>query len=178
MSVMNTEMEKNDELRMEWDPFTDDQVEGLFFPGAEREERVEQLAHLLRYGAPLTLLIGAAGTGKRTLLSHLLSRLDHDLFDIAVVDADVMLDLPTLLSLLDEPWRSLGPFTPDNYLGLVPAVAAAADEESKTLLCIIRHAQLLSAELVAQLQAMLAAAAGLPVKCLLLVDAVELEAVP
>lgn len=178
MSVMNTEMEKNDELRMEWDPFTDDQVEGLFFPGAEREERVEQLAHLLRYGAPLTLLIGAAGTGKRTLLSHLLSRLDHDLFDIAVVDADVMLDLPSLLSLLDEPWRSLRPFTPDNYLELVPAVAAAADEESKTLLCIIRHAQLLSAELVAQLQAMLAAAAGLPVKCLLLVDAVELEAVP
>lgn len=178
MSVMNMEMEKNDDLRMEWDPFTDDHVEGLFFPGAEREERVGQLAHLLRYGAPLTLLIGRAGIGKRTLLSHLLSQLDRDLFDIAILDAGVMLDLPGLLSLLDEPWRSLRPFTPDNYLELVPAVAAAADEESKTLLCIIRHAQHLSAELVVQLQAMLAAAAGLPVKCLLLIDAAELEAVP
>lgn len=178
MSVMNTEMEKNDDLRMEWDPFTDDHVDGLFFPGAEREERVEQLAHLLRYGAPLTLLIGKVGIGKRTLLSHLLSRLDPDLFDIATVDADVMLDLPALLSKLDEPWRSLRPFTPDNYLELIPAVAAAADEESKTLLCVIRHAQHLSADLVAQLQAMLVATAGLPVKCLLLIDAAELEAVP
>ena len=178
MSVMHTEMDKNDELRMEWDPFTDDQVEGLFFPGAGRGELAEQLLHLLRYGSSLTLLVGSPGVGKRNLLVHVLTQIDRDLFDIAVIDAHVMLDFAQLLSQLDDPWRSLRPFTPDNYLELVPAVASAADEESKTLVCVLVGAQQLSEAVLGHLQAMLSASAGLPVKCLLLVDGAELEAVP
>lgn len=178
MSVMRTEMDNHDELRMEWDPFTDHQTTGLFFPGAGRAELAEQLLHLLRYGSSLTLLVGPSGVGKRNLLVHLLSQADRDLFDLAVVEATVMLEFAQLLSQLDEPWRSLRPFTPENYLELVPAVAAAADEESKTLVCVIVGAQQLSQDVLDQLHAMLGAAAGLPVKCLLLVDAAELEAVP
>ena len=175
MSVMHPEMEKSDEMRMEWDPFSDDQIEGLFFGDAGRAELVEQLLHLLRYGSPLTLLVGPAGIGKRNLLNHLLTQMDPDLFDIAVVEAGTVSDFAQLLTMLDDPWRSLRPFSPDNFLELVPAVAAAADEESKTLVCIVRGAQQMSTELLVGLQSLLSASAGLPVKCLLLVDAGELE---
>lgn len=178
MSVMHTEMDSSDELRMEWDPFNDNQTEGLFFPGAGRAELGEQLLHLLRYGSNLTLLVGPSGVGKRNLLVHLLSQMDRELFDMAIIEATVMLEFSQLLSQLDDPWRSLRPFTPDNYLELVPAVAAAADEESKTLVCVIVGAQQLSQDVLTHLQALLSGAAGLPVKCLLLVDAAELEAVP
>lgn len=178
MSVMHKEMDKNDELRMEWDPFSDEQADGRFFPGAGRGERVEQLLQLLRYGPGLSLLVGPTGIGKRSLLVHLLTLIDRDLFDVAVLDAAATPDFARLLTQLDEPWRSMEPFTPDNFLELVPAVAAAADEESKTLVCILVGAQQLSVAVLDSLQAMLTASAGLPVKCLLLVDAAELEAVP
>lgn len=177
MSVMHMEMDKNDELRMDWDPFGD-RGEGQFYPGAGRAERVEQLLHLLRYGPGLSLLVGPAGVGKRTVLVHLLGQLDRELFDLAVLEASAELTFPQLLEQLDDPWRSLRPFTPDNCLEAVPAVAAAADEESKTLVCILVGAQLLSADVLENLQALLGASAGLPVKCLMLVDAPELEAAP
>lgn len=176
MPVMHMDMDTSDELRMEWDPFG----EGgdTFYPGAGRAELVDQLLHLLRYGPALSLLAGPAGAGKRTVLVRMLQQLDRDLFDLAVLEARPELTFDGLLAQLNDPWRSLQPFTLDNYLETVPAVAAAADEESKTLVCVLVGAQVLAPEVVGHLQALLGASAGLPVKCLLLVDAPELEAVP
>jgi len=37
-------------------PFDDGDVEGLFFPGAGRQEALDQFVHLLRYGPSLLVL--------------------------------------------------------------------------------------------------------------------------
>ena len=175
---MHTEMEKNDELRMEWDPFADTPPNGGFFSGAGRGELAEQILYLLRYGSCLSLLAGPAGVGKRNLLVHLLTRIDRDLFDVAVIDGEATTEFSQLLTQLDGPWRSSTPFTVDNYRELVPKVAATADEESKTLVCILVGVQAVPESVLNSLQSLLTATAGLPVKCMLLVDCAELESVP
>ncbi len=179
MSVMQKDMANiGDNMRMEWDPFSDSAQSGLFFGGAGRADTIEQLQHLLRYGPVLTVLAGDAGVGKRTLVDQLLRQLDRDLFDVADVNAGVLLSFQQLLTSLEEPWRSLHPITYDNYMELVPALAAAADEESKTLLCVVREAQKMDAETIADLNALLGNAAGLPIKFLLVVGAPEIERAP
>ena len=175
MSVMQKEMPDNDNLSMEWDPFSDEQIEGLFFSGGGRAEMLDQLQHLLRYGSSLTILAGEPGVGKGFLVDKLLPQLDPDLFDIADIQADVMMSFEQILHLLDEPWRSLRPFTLENFQEMVPAVATAADDESKTLLCILRDAEQLDAEVLDQLQILLSVSAGLPVKCLLVAAVAEVE---
>ena len=175
MSVMQKEMPDNDNLSMEWDPFSDEQIEGLFFSGGGRGEMLEQLQHLLRYGSSLTVLAGESGVGKGFLVDKLLRQLDPDLFDIADITADVMMSFEQILHLLDEPWRSLRPFTLENFQEMVPAVATAADDESKTLLCILRDAEQLDSEVLNQLQILLGVSAGLPVKCLLVAAVAEVE---
>lgn len=179
MSVMQKDMANiGDNMRMEWDPFSDTAQSGLFFGGANRAETIEQLQHLLRYGPVLTVLAGDTGVGKRTLVDQLLRQIDRDLFDVADVNAGVMLSFQQLLTSLEEPWRSLHPITYDNYMELVPALASAADEESKTLLCVVREAQKMDAETIADLNALLGNAAGLPIKFLLVVGAPEIERAP
>ncbi|HVL01966.1 MAG TPA: hypothetical protein VM553_19250, partial [Dongiaceae bacterium] len=179
MSVMQKDVAlMDDNVPMEWDPFTDPQEGVPFFGGAGRAETVEQLQHLLRYGPGLVVLAGGNGVGKQTLVDHLLDQLDPDLFDVADLQANVMLSFQQLLTSLEEPWRSLHPITLDNYLELVPALASAADEESKTLLCLVRDAEQLDGESIADLKALLGVATGLPLKFLLVVGATEIEQAP
>ncbi|MGB1059344.1 MAG: hypothetical protein ACPGZU_04385, partial [Ketobacter sp.] len=60
-------------------PFIDGAVDGLFFPGAGRQDAVQQLTHLLRYGPALLLLYGDEGIGKHFVIDRLLAELDFDL---------------------------------------------------------------------------------------------------
>ena len=79
MSVMQKDVARmDDNMPMEWDPFTDPPQGAPFFPGAGRAEIVEQLQHLLRYGPGLVVLAGASGVGKETLVDYLLDELDPD----------------------------------------------------------------------------------------------------
>lgn len=180
MSVMQKDMVNvDDNMRMEWDPFSDTAAPSApFFGGAGRADTIDQLQHLLRYGPSLTVLAGDPGVGKRTLINQFLRQLDRDLFDVADLNAGVMLSFQQLLTSLEEPWRSLHPITCDNYQELVPALASAADEESKTLVCILREAEKIDTETAVDLQSLLKSCAGLPLKFLLVANVAELERSP
>lgn len=156
-------------------PFNDESISGLFFPGAGRQETLDQLKHLLRYGPSLLILYGDQGVGKHFLVDHLVSQLDLDLFDLAVMNADIMVTSSTLLSKCTDAWHSRQPLTLENFKEKSATLASDADEESKILLCLIRHGQFLDEETCQVIAAMLASCAGLPVKFLVVVDALELE---
>lgn len=158
-------------------PFNDEAVSGLFFPGAGRQEVLDQFAHLLRYGPSLLILYGDQGVGKHFLVDHLVSQLDTDLFDVAVVSGDIMTTADTLLASCSEAWHSRQPMTVESFLERSITIAGDADQESKILLCVIQRSQFLDEETCQVLVDMLASCAGLPVKFLLVVDAQELECV-
>lgn len=52
------------------DPFVGGDVHGLFYPGGGRQEVVEQLQHLARFGDSVLVVAGAAGAGKSHTLAH------------------------------------------------------------------------------------------------------------
>jgi DamX protein len=155
-------------------PFVDGDIGGLFFPGANRQEALDKLIHLLRYGPALLVVYGDQGVGKHFLADHLVSQLDLELFDIAMVQADVLMSASSLLGGLAMSWHCPQALALDNYQQKIMESASIADDESKVLLLIVRHAQFLDEESVAVLANILAFSAGLPVKVLLLLDAAEL----
>ncbi|TNC91032.1 MAG: hypothetical protein CSH49_00045 [Alcanivorax sp.] len=152
-------------------PFIDGAVDGLFFPGAGRQDAVQQLTHLLRYGPALLLLYGDEGIGKHFVIDRLLAELDFDLFDVAMVQADVLMNSDSILSRLDGPWHCPTGFSQDNLQAQLIDCATLADDESRVLLLVVRHAQYLDDSSIELLSLMLASSAGLPVKILLVMDA-------
>jgi len=156
-------------------PFDDGDVEGLFFPGGGRQELLDQMAHLLRYGPSLLLLYGDQGVGKHYLVDRLLSQLDPDLFDVALVQADVLMNPEVLLAGLSGPWHSRAPFNAASLQPQLVECASAADDASRVLLLVVRHSQFLDDGSVELLSVMLASCAGLPVKVVLVLDASDPE---
>lgn len=56
------------------DPFAEGDVHGLFYPGGGRQETVDQLLHLARFGDSVLLVVGPAGMGKSTTLTHFVAQ--------------------------------------------------------------------------------------------------------
>ena len=152
------------------DPFSDGDVDGLFFPGAGRQEALEQLTHLLRYGPPLLVLHGDQGVGKHFLVDHVLAELDPDLFDVAIVQADVMMSPTQFLTGLSGPWHGREGFSLDSLQAQLIDCATVADNESRTLLLVVRQSQFLDEACSQLLSLILASGAGLPLKVLLVMD--------
>ena len=151
-------------------PFTDGVVDGLFFPGGGRQEALEQLTHLLRYGPSLLLLHGDEGIGKHYLIDRMISSLDLDLFDMAMVQAEVLMSADSVLSGLTGPWHCRAPLALENLQEQLIDSATVADDESRVLLLVVRHAQFLDQSSVELLSLILAYSAGLPVKILLVME--------
>ena len=174
-SDLASEQEDDAPQSLTTDPFDDSQVSGLFFPGAGRQELMDQVVHLLRYGPSLLFMYGDQGVGKHFFADHLIAQLDTDLFDVAVVNGDVMNIAHGVLHACTNAWHSRQPLELSNFREKVVAVASDADLESKILLCVVRHSQFLDQQTVDMIAELLASCSGLPVKFLLLVDAQELQ---
>ena len=62
-------LEYLNKFRFERDPFSDNLQNGLFFPGAGRQQAVQTILHYSRYGSTPVFLTGAAGSGKQLYFS-------------------------------------------------------------------------------------------------------------
>ena len=151
-------------------PFADGVVDGLFFPGGGRQEALDQLTHLLRYGPSLLLLHGDQGIGKHYLVDRMVSGLDLDLFGVAMVEAEVLMNSGRILSGLSGPWHCRVVLTPENLQEQLIDCATLADDESRVLLLVVRNAQFLDETSVELMSLILAYSAGLPVKILLVME--------
>ena len=157
-------------------PFDDGNISGLFFPGAGRQEALDQITHLLRYGPSLLLLHGDQGVGKHFLIDHVIAGLDMDLFDVAMVQSDVLMSPEQLLSGLAGPWHSREVFTLETLQQQLIDCATVADNESRVLLLLVRQSQYLDEASVQMISLILASCAGLPVKVLLVMDVIDPDA--
>ncbi len=160
------------------EPFNDERVNGLFFPGGGRQDLLDQVIHLLRYGPPLLYLYGDQGVGKHFFIDHLIEQLDEDLFDVAMVNGETMNIAHGVLHACTRAWHSRQPLELSNFREKVVAVANDADMESKILVCIMRHSQFLDQQTVDMVAELLASCAGLPVKFLLVADVKEPDQAP
>lgn len=72
------------------DPFAEGGVQGLFYPGGARQESVEQLQHLARFGDCVLLVTGAPGAGKSATIAHFVAQCAPDtrcaVVEVALLD--------------------------------------------------------------------------------------------
>ncbi|PCJ14773.1 MAG: hypothetical protein COB04_14450 [Gammaproteobacteria bacterium] len=73
------------------DPFQDDGVEGLFYPGAGRRECLDRLHHLSRYGHYLVHIVAEQGLGKSHLARMFYSQSQDQGSRISFIDSPVMM---------------------------------------------------------------------------------------
>jgi len=154
-------------------PFADGAVTGLFYPGAGRQALLGQLADGLRYGAPLLLVHGDQGVGKQYLVDQMLGGLDPESFSVALLEANVLQGVEQILALLSAAWLAPEPFDGDRLQTQLTQCATAADDESRVLLLVVQRAQHLDPAAVELLTRILELSAGLPVKILLVLDALD-----
>jgi len=157
------------------EPFSDAGISGLFYPGAGRQQALEQLLHLVRYGPPLLLVVGDEGSGK-TLLSHQLNRqLDSSIFSCVSIEATVLMNDRELMALICEGFNLQVELTKDNVVSALVRFSAESESYSQTALVVIDGVQNLSeaaAEFLAEI-ATLVKDGGL--RFLLLVDTVDIR---
>ena len=87
-------------LGLNRDPFSDDGMTGLFYPGADRWKSLDKLCRLIRAGSPFLVLLGEQGSGKSTLKNQLLNRLGGARLTPVQVDAGPFMDEPQLMEAL------------------------------------------------------------------------------
>ncbi|MCG8669285.1 MAG: AAA family ATPase [Pseudomonadales bacterium] len=164
-------------LNIDREPFSDEGVTGLFFPGAGRQELLEQLQHQSRYGSPLLILTGPEGVGKSTLVAQLEERLDPAVYKTVHIDADVLADDNFLLVKIAEGFGiDLGGQSETAVNALVRHTKEL-DAYSQTPFIVVDDAQNLSPDAVNFVQLLMSHAGASGFRCLLVVEAEELEKV-
>ena len=169
MSETNVERLKS-ALNLDREPFSDEGVAGLFFPGGGRQALLDQLLHLSRYGPPLLLLLGDNGVGKSTLLDQLRDRLDPSVFKPVLIKADVLADENLLLEQISRGFSlDLGNDW-DSCYQAITRYAKELDSYSQTPLIMVDEGQNLSLSAIAFLQSLVAHGGKAGLRCLLVVD--------
>ena len=177
MSETNIERLKS-ALNLDREPFSDEGVRGLFFPGGGRQELVEQVIHLCRYGPPLLILLGENGVGKSTVIAQAEERFDPSVFQWVHVEADVLADEHLILQQIEECFHlDLGQ---DSQIAIQTLIryARELDGFSQTPLIIVDEAQNLSPSAIEFLQQLLAPAARSGLRCLLSLDGDSVDKIP
>ncbi len=173
-------MERNvDLLKSQFDidrePFSDAGISGLFYPGAGRQQVLEQLLHLVRYGPPLLFVVGEEGSGK-TLLSHQLDRqLDSAIFSCVSIEATVLMDDRALMALICDGFNLHVELSRGPVVSALVRFASESESYSQTALVVIDGVQNLSevaAEFLAEV-AKLVKDSGL--RFLLLADTTDIQ---
>lgn len=82
------------------DPFHDNGVEGLFYPGAGRRECLERLHHLSRYGHFLVHVVAAQGAGKSHLARMFYLQAQENNCRLSFIDTPVMMGPEQMVRML------------------------------------------------------------------------------
>jgi len=173
-------MERNvDLLKSQFDidrePFSDTGITGLFYPGAGRQLLLEQLQHLVRYGPPLLFLLGVKGSGKSLLVRQLCRQLDAGIFSHVEIEASVLMDDRSLMSLICEGFNLQVDVTKETFISALVRYAAESDSYSQTALVVVDDVQNLSAAAIDVIADAASAIKDKGLRFLLLLDGEKVE---
>ncbi|MDX1694879.1 MAG: AAA family ATPase [Ketobacteraceae bacterium] len=174
---LNTERFKA-ALNIDREPFSDEGVAGLFFPGGGRQELVDQLMHLCRYGPPLLVLLGDNGVGKSTVVRQMESRIDPSVFQCLHIEADVLADENLILQRIAEGFHLDFGFDKDAAIESLVRYSRELDGYSQTPLLVLDEAQNLSLSAIEFLIRLLGHSARSGLRCLLVMDGTDPEKIP
>lgn len=121
-------------------PFTEQQRLQYFYPGAKRQETLDQLVHFCRYSQQLVVLTGAAGSGRSVLLDGLQQAIG-DVVDCCHCSQAATLNPQSLLGLLVDKLRlpASAAISSEGFLQHLQHVNQA--DEALPLLLIIEQAE-------------------------------------
>ena len=147
----NIELLKS-QFNIDREPFSDAGISGLFYPGAGRQQLLEQLLHLVRCGPPLLFLTGDSGVGKTVLSRQLCRQLDTSIFSYVEIEASVLMDERTLMTLICEGFSLQVDVEKETFIPLLTRYATEAESYSQTALIAIDDVQNLSAAAIGVLR--------------------------
>ncbi|MCG8315601.1 MAG: AAA family ATPase [Pseudomonadales bacterium] len=177
MSEFNIDKLKS-ALDIDREPFSDDGVTGLFYPGAGRQELLDQLSHLSRYGATVIFLLGDNGSGKTTILDQFETALDPSIYQWVRISADVLADERFILDRLSQGFQlDLGADL-DVAIQALSRFSRELDSYSQTPLLVIDDAQNLSVSASEHLVIIAELLKNTAFKMLLIADGDSLDAIP
>lgn len=136
-------------FKLERDPFLNEGVEGLFFPGGQRAELLEDLCHHARYNSDLLAVCGEPGIGKTTILNALFDAAGDDT-DVAAIDANPMMDERQFAAAVMQALNEVGDGS--DALSALSYFLSHTDMCDRLLLILIDDAHNLPVETVLALQ--------------------------
>lgn len=162
------------EFNLDREPFSDEGVSGLFYPGARRQQTVEQLSHLTRYGPPLLLLFGAKGAGKSTIVSALIDQIDTSVYAVVRFSAGMLCDELQLIEQIVQGFKIKVEHHPEPFVEAICRFSRECESYSRTPLLVIDDAHLLSQQAVGLIGALIKRAGTHGLKLLLVADGLDL----
>ena len=136
------------------DPFDSDDVVEKFFPAGMRQNYLDQLLHLVRYGSDMITITGESGSGKATLLNFFISELDTDIV-VAQVHGTVATNPHQLLTHVLEQFQ-LGSVVDEgtlqetgyNLADQLMDFSRSVEEDARIVLVIVDNAHELGNETI------------------------------
>ena len=165
------------EFNLDREPFSDEGVSGLFYPGARRQQTLEQLAHLTRYGPPLLLLLGAKGAGKSTIVGALIDQMDTSVYAVVHFSAGMLCDELQLIEQIVQGFNIKVEHHPEPFVEAICRFSRECESYSRTPLLVIDDAHLMSQQAVGLIGALIKRAGTQGLKLLLVADGLDLAEV-
>jgi len=154
--------------RLAYNPFSSERVEGLFFPGGQRQQALDQITHLLNYSDLILAVLGREGIGKTSQFCAFSAQLQTT-SHLCVLDAAAILSQGQLVGEIITQWQvSTDAATLDDKISALSRYAEM--EQSRNMACVILvdDAHQLSSE-VLQLLVALSCPVGSVVKSIRLI---------
>lgn len=121
--------------QLERDPFSDQGISGLFFPGGERKKAVDTLLHFSRYGSAPLFLSAADGYGKTTILNEFARSVEADV-DVVIVTVEMLLSEQQMLDQILQAFGLMHQPGTEDWVQLGEWAAEQSARDRHVVFCI------------------------------------------
>lgn len=133
-------------LGLEVDPFSDDRMKGVFFPGG-RQDQLEKLFHLAQFGPSVVVVTGVEGIGKTALKNQFLDEAAESALFTLHLQSELLVSNDRILATIAQQLEiNRDQIANDSLYDLILDEVEAIHQEQKRCVVVVDDAHLLDKE--------------------------------